>query len=147
MKTPLAPLALALCACASLLAQSVPTTPANVTASSSTAAKEEAVVLSPFEVSSGDDKGYAASSTLSGTRLNSKLEDIASSISVITKQQLFDTAALDLNDIFQFEVGTEGTAQFTDPTNDGRGNYDNVSGNPTGAKPGRFVRGPGWKPH
>src|SRR5207247_1363606 len=43
------------------------------------------------------------------------------------------TAALDLNDIFQFEVGTEGTAQFTDPTNDGRGNYDNVSGNPTGA--------------
>jgi hypothetical protein len=96
-------------------------------------AKEEVVALSPFEVNAGGDKGYAASSSMSGTRLNSKLEDIASSISVITKQQLLDTAALDLNDIFQYEVGTEGTAQFTDPSNDGRGNYDNVSGNPTGA--------------
>ncbi len=104
--------------------------PASPAAASSSG---DIVQLSPFEVSSANDKGYAASSTLSGTRLNSKLEDIASSISVITKQQLFDTAALDLNDIFQFEVGTEGTAQFTDPTNDGRGNYDNVSGNPTGA--------------
>ena len=100
---------------------------------SSGAAKEEVIELSPFEVNSGSDKGYAASSSLSGTRLNSRLEDIASSISVVTKQQLLDTAALDINDIFQYEVGTEGTAQFTDPTNDGRGNYDNVSGNPTGA--------------
>ncbi len=97
------------------------------------AKKDETLVMSPFEVNSGDDHGYAAASTLSGTRLNSKLEDIASSISVVTKQQLLDTAALDINDIFQYEVGTEGTAQFTDPTNDGRGNYDNVSGNPTGA--------------
>ncbi len=97
------------------------------------ATTDDVVALSPFEVNSGNDHGYAASSSLSGTRLNSKLEDLASSISVVTKQQLLDTAALDINDIFQFEVGTEGTAQFTDPTNDGRGNYDNVSGNPTGA--------------
>ncbi len=94
---------------------------------------DEVVALSPFEVNAADDKGYAASSSMSGTRLNSKLEDIASSISVVTKQQLLDTAAIDINDIFQYEVGTEGTAQFTDPTNDGRGNYDNVQGNPTGA--------------
>lgn len=104
------------------------------TATPSTAeTAKDVTVLSPFEVSGADDKGYAASSTLSGTRLNSKLEDIASSMTVVTKEQLLDTAALDINDIFQFEVGTEGTAQFTDPTNDGRGNYDNVSGNPTGA--------------
>jgi TonB-dependent Receptor Plug Domain len=94
---------------------------------------KDAIVLSPFEVNSGDEHGYSASNSLSGTRLNSKLEDISGSISVITKQQLLDTAALDLNDIFQYEIGTEGTAQFTDPTNDGRGNYDNVAGNPTGA--------------
>lgn len=93
----------------------------------------DAVVLSPFEVNSGDERGYSASSSLSGTRLNSKLEDISGSISVITKEQLMDTASLDLNDIFKYEIGTEGTAQFTDPTNDGRGDYDNVSGNPTGA--------------
>jgi outer membrane receptor protein involved in Fe transport len=93
----------------------------------------DVVQLSPFEVNSGGDRGYSAAGTLSGTRLASKLEDIAGSVSVITKQQLLDTAALDINDIFQFEVGTEGTKQFTDLTNDGRGDYDNVTGNPTGA--------------
>lgn len=94
---------------------------------------DDVITLTPFEVSGGDDKGYAASNTLAGTRLNSRLEDIAGSISVVTKQQLIDTAALDINDIFLFEVGTEGTGQFTDLTNDGRGDYDNVAGNPTGA--------------
>ena len=100
-----------------------------------TAAAENAgvVALSPFEVNAGSDKGYSASGTLSGTRLASKLEDIAGSVSVITKQQLLDTAALDINDIFQYEVGTEGTKEFTDLTGDGRGDYDNVTGNPTGA--------------
>ena len=100
------------------------------------AAGETVVELSPFEVTSESDKGYSASNTLSGTRLNSSLEDVASSITVVTKQQLMDTASLDINDIFQYEVGTEGTSQFTDGSNDGRaGNdaQDNVNGNPTGA--------------
>jgi hypothetical protein len=100
---------------------------------SSASESKDIVELSPFQVNAAEERGYAASSSLSGTRLNSKLEDLAGSISVVTKQQLLDTAALDLNDIFQYEIGTEGTAQYTDPSNDGRGNYDNVSGNPTGA--------------
>jgi hypothetical protein len=93
----------------------------------------EVIALSPFEVTSGNDRGYSASATLAGTRLNSSLEDIAGSVTVITKQQLLDTASVDINDIFQYEVGTEGTKQFTDLTSDGRGDYDNVAGNPTGA--------------
>ncbi len=93
----------------------------------------EIVELSPFEVNGSEDRGYSASSTLAGTRLNSKLDDIAGSVSVVTKQQLLDTAAVDINDIFQYEVGTEGTKQFTDLTTDSRGDYDNVAGNPTGA--------------
>ncbi len=95
--------------------------------------RDDVVALSPFEVNAASDRGYSASGTLSGTRLASKLEDLAGSVSVITKQQLLDTAALDINDIFQYEVGTEGTKQFTDLTSDGRGDYDNVTGNPTGA--------------
>jgi hypothetical protein len=95
--------------------------------------KEEVITLSPFEVSGADDRGYAASNTLAGTRLNSRIEDIAGSVSVITKQQLLDTAAVDINDIFLYEVATEGTGQFTDLTSDGRGDYDNVAGNPTGS--------------
>src|SRR5581483_10136826 len=90
------------------------------------------VQLSPFEVNAGDDKGYYASSTLSGTRLNSKIEDLGASITVVTKQQLIDTASLDINDIFLYEANVEGTGQFTDPTTDSRGNpiVDNVAGSP-----------------
>ncbi len=88
------------------------TAPATLPASGA-AAGETVVELSPFEVTAGDDKGYYASSSLSGTRLNSKLEDLASSISVVTKQQLLDTAAVDINDIFLYEANTEGTGNFT----------------------------------
>jgi hypothetical protein len=96
-------------------------------------ASDEVIALSPFEVSESPDKGYAAQNTLAGTRLNSRLEDISASISVVTKQQLQDTAAIDINDIFSYEIGTEGTKQYTDLTTDGRGDYDNVSGNPNEA--------------
>src|SRR5688572_5665284 len=54
-------------------------------ASSDVRAGDETVVLSPFEVVS-DNRGYFASNTMSGTRLNTKLEDLASSITVITKE-------------------------------------------------------------
>ena len=106
-----------------------------VVSSATGSAQEEAVRLSPFEVNAGDDKGYAAFTTLSGNRLNTSLEDLAGSISVVTKQQLIDTAALDINDIFLYEVGTQGTGQYTETATDGRneGVWDNVSGNPTGS--------------
>jgi hypothetical protein len=78
---------------------------------------EEMLVLSPFEVRA-DNKGYYASSSLSGTRINSKIEDLAASISVITKQQIADTASLDINDLFKYEANTEGMAQYTDFTID-----------------------------
>lgn len=105
----------------------------NVPVTNGAPSDDQPVQLSPFEVSGGGDQGYLAANTMAGTRLNSKLEDLAGSISVITRQQLEDTAVLDINDIFLYEVGTEGTGQFTDLTNDGRGDYDNVAGNPTGA--------------
>lgn len=75
-------------------------------------AQETPIVLSPFQVIS-DDKGYQAANTMSGTRLNTKLEDVFSSITVVTKQQMLDTAVLDMNDVFKYEVSTEGTANFT----------------------------------
>ena len=55
-----------------------------VTGAASAAAKEEVVQLSPFEVNAVDDKGYAAANSLAGTRLNSRLEDISASVSVVT---------------------------------------------------------------
>ncbi len=76
-------------------------------------ATENTVVLSPFEVV-GDTRGYFSANAMSGTRLNAKLEDLASSISVVTKEQMADFAMLDINDIFAYEAGTEGAGTFTD---------------------------------
>lgn len=95
--------------------------------------KPEVVVLSPFEVNTSGDRGYYGSSTLSGTRLNSKLEDLASPISVVTKQQMLDTAALDINDIFKYEANTEGMSQFTDFTIDRSFYVENTTLNPQSA--------------
>ena len=69
-------------------------------------------MISPFKVVS-DDRGYQATNTMSGTRLNTKLEDVFASVTVVTKQQMIDTAVLDMNDVFKYEASTEGTANFT----------------------------------
>jgi len=95
---------------------------------------EKVVTLSPFEVVS-DNNGYYAANTMSGTRLNSRVEDLGASITVVTKQQMADFALLDLNDIFNYEAGTEGTGNFTSITfgRDGNNIDDNVEKNPQGA--------------
>ena len=93
--------------------------------------EEKAVELSPFQVNADDDRGYLAANTLSGTRLNSKIEDLGASITVITKQQMLDTAAIDINDLFLYEASTEGTGNFTSFTVDRNGGVnDNVQSSP-----------------
>ncbi len=115
--------------------EDVPTRPIPVTtnASAPKSGDEEVVMLSPFQVNSSKSEGYRATATMSGTRLNTPLEDLAASISVVTKEQLQDTAAVDINDVFKYELSTEGTSQWTDFTVD-RGNVtDNVSRDPNSA--------------
>ena len=78
---------------------------------------EEIFELSPFEVSSSEnDIGYYSERTLAGSRLNSKVADLAASITVVTEQQLEDTAATDINDVFLYEASTEGFGNFTPTT-------------------------------
>lgn len=92
--------------------------------------EDEIVELSPFEVVA-DDLGYLASNTMAGTRLSAKIEDLGAAITVITKQQLIDTAAIDINDVFATEIGTEGTADFTDVSVDFQGRpIDNIQESP-----------------
>lgn len=70
--------------------------------------------LSPFEFRNSDnDIGYYSENTLAGSRLNSSISDLASSITVVTSQQLGDTASTDINDIFLYEANTEGTGNYT----------------------------------
>ncbi|MEO5957746.1 MAG: TonB-dependent receptor plug domain-containing protein [Opitutaceae bacterium] len=111
------------------------TRPAAASAVTSTSADTggEIVSLSPFEVTT-DVRGYYAANTMSGTRFNTKLDDLASSITVMTKEQMADFAMVDINDIFLYVAGTEGTGTYTDYTLDRNGSIaDNVQMNPTGA--------------
>ena len=125
-----AALGCALLSAARLFAQA-PSSPS--TASTAPGDSAPVVQLSPFEVNAAGDRGYQATATMSGTRLNSNLEDLAASLSVVTKQQLLDTASVDINDIFKYELGTEGTYQWTSFNVD-RGNVsDDVQNNPQGA--------------
>ncbi|WP_414662191.1 TonB-dependent siderophore receptor [Horticoccus sp. 23ND18S-11] len=68
---------------------------------------EPAVVLSPFEVNSTDDKGYAASSALAGTRTNEKLANLPNSISVFTADLMSDLALNDFFGAVEFAAGAE----------------------------------------
>jgi outer membrane receptor protein involved in Fe transport len=89
---------------------------------------DDKLVLSPFVVTTEKDSGYYAENTLMGSRLNSKISDLAASITVVTKQQLEDTGALDINDVFRYEANTEGASTYT-PVALNRNNLtDNIGG-------------------
>ena len=49
-----------------------------------------AVVLTPFEVSSDKDTGYAATETLAGTRMRTNLRDVGASLTILTPEFLRD---------------------------------------------------------
>ena len=71
------------------------------------AAASDVVELSPFTVNTHNDLGYAAENTLAGSRLNTKLRDTASSVSVFTKEFLDDLAITDLAHLLEFSVNSE----------------------------------------
>ncbi len=110
-----------------------------VAVESASPAPGETVMLSPFEVVS-ETRGYFAANTMSGTRFNSKLEDLAASMTVITKEQMNDFAMLDINDVFLYTANTEGTGDYTAFSVDSDGNVaDGVSTNPNNANRVRGV--------
>jgi outer membrane receptor protein involved in Fe transport len=84
--------------------------------SSEKAKEEEVIVLSPFVVDSSQDEGYRATNTLAGSRINTQLRDVAAPITVVTKEFMTDTAAVNINDIVAYMANTEGTRDFTSST-------------------------------
>jgi outer membrane receptor protein involved in Fe transport len=99
---------------------------------------EDVLELSPFTVEEAQDGGYAATSTLAGSRIRSDVRDLGSSLSIITKDFLDDTGATDgqslLSMVGSIEVG--GT----------QGNFAGTTGNSTNAtrinpQNGQRVRG------
>jgi hypothetical protein len=72
-----------------------------------TAAAGETITLSAFTVSGSKDVGYTATNTLAGTRLNTPLKDVGTSISVVTKEFLLDIGSDDSGTLLPYTVGTE----------------------------------------
>lgn len=81
---------------------------------------EETVELSPFVVSSEQNRGYQASSTLAGTRLNTDLKDVGAAVSVYTQEFLDDINVTKLQDILTYTASTEVGGQ--------NGNFSGVTG-------------------
>ncbi len=112
------------------------------------ASSSEIVTLNPFSVDASKDIGYYAENTLAGSRLKTNVGDLASSITVVTKQQLEDTGALNINDVFLYEANTEGAGTYTPlvvnrgEAADTLGGYDS-SGGVTNANTANRIRGLG----
>lgn len=69
--------------------------------------RDEVVELSPFTVSTTEDRGYQAQSSLGGSRLKANLKDVASPTSAFTQQFLEDVAVTSTDDLARFMLSTE----------------------------------------
>ena len=98
----------ALTRCASLVALCTlaPLTAQTATPPPVAPAPDSTILLSPFEVRTDKDQGYVATSSLAGSRFNTTLNDIASPISVMTKEFLDDIGLVDVNQALEYGVNT-----------------------------------------
>ena len=67
----------------------------------------EILELSPFTVTEDEVEGYAATTTLAGTRLKTELKDLGAAISVFTEAVFKDTGAVDAETILAYGLNTE----------------------------------------
>ncbi len=86
-----------------------------------TPSANEVVVLSPFTVASEQDTGYQATTTLAGTRVRTELANVATSVTVLTKDFLNDVGATDARDLFLYVASTEVTGFGGNLSGAGRG--------------------------
>ncbi|MBI2517879.1 MAG: TonB-dependent receptor plug domain-containing protein [Opitutae bacterium] len=67
--------------------------------------EEKVIALSPFKVSADKDKGYRATNSVSGSRLDTPIKEIPMPIEVITEKFLRDTGARDLRESLRYSAG------------------------------------------
>lgn len=129
----------------SVVAQTAPKTAATATA----ATGEETVMLTPFEVSTNQDTGYAGQDTLSGSRLRTNLKDVAAAISPMTAEFLRDIAATSIEGAMEYGVGTRmetDDARAAGPVGDGYSDgfrAIRIRGLPGGGRSINFFGAPG----
>jgi len=88
--------------------------------SGSVSAGDDATVykLSPFEVSTDQDVGYIAGSSLSGSRLNTNLRDTAAQVAVFTPEFIRDLGANSLEEVMQYSANFQTDTDDATPTMD-----------------------------
>jgi hypothetical protein len=119
--------------------------PAHAQAEDTGSTEEPVFELSPFTVTTSGDVGYLASSTLSGSRINTELRDVAASVTVLTDEFMNDLATNDIAEALAFIAGAENDAtRDTNNTNSlGQGYVGSDFGDPA-TQSGRVrVRGLG----
>ena len=109
----------------------------NPPTSAASTAKEETVVLSPFEVGSESDQGYQPTAILQGGRGRIDLADVAGQVAVFTKEFMDDLAVTTQDEAFLFSATT---ATYYDNVN---GNGDSRPGSRNTADDGMNSRGLG----
>ncbi len=83
--------------------------------------EDQVFELSPFVIEGEESTGYLSTSTMAGTRLKSDLRDVASSISVVTKEFLNDTGSTDINELLVYTANTEAFGAGGNFSNDNGG--------------------------
>ena len=102
---PLVALLSALSVGAGMIRAQVATDP--TTASAKKEKQDDTIVLSPFVVTADEDHGYLATSTLAGSRVRTDLKDLASSLTVVTKQFMDDIGAVNNTSLLTYTTNTE----------------------------------------
>ncbi len=72
--------------------------------------------LSPFQIDSSEDIGYAAANTLAGSRLNTSLKDTAAPISVYTAEFISDIGVDSLEEVMNYSLSV--TPELSDVDGD-----------------------------
>ncbi len=117
---------------------------AQTTEEAATASEDEIITLSPFTVSTDKDIGYLATATLSGTRTNTALKDVANPLDIITAELMDDLAVQDIQDLTSLANGVEPNAAG-DLNSDGQErevwnyNYMEIRGFKTGVLTRNFM--------
>jgi len=90
----------------------------------STATTEEDIFeLSPFEVSAEGNRGYIANNAISGTRLNTSIQDLPMTLEVVTSELIADTGASNFNEALNYTAGVF----FENPAESSEANSPNAN--------------------
>ena len=117
---------------AALLLACVVCTATAQTAPTAKPATGEAIVLTPFTVSASQDKGYRASNSVSGSRIDTPIKDLPFALQAFTSEFITDLNPHDLFDVIRYSPGV--TTRNGDFAAGNAGNYA-IRGFGTGSNP------------